>query len=246
MSEAIKLLLPFIYTPRNYDHVLRKLASFAFYEVYVITFLLREDPKINAWFLGVESWGQIGNVVRVLPYHDTINLSGFAIALLIAILTNVFQFHDRLSDIFGIREKFDIEKILIPLAFDVGVFVTEETRAKIAKHRDVLMHAVFYRYASSRAQESLVDKHDIEHALNAWSWYWVFVEAVTYFGLGLVIAWLFGLKTLSLVFLITVIAASILGVLQRSRLSRYARPQIETIASHPEAASDVRERFNAL
>jgi hypothetical protein len=47
----------------------------------------------------------------------------------------------------------------------------------IDDHRDSLMRDVFYRFASSKSDNPVVDKHDIEHALNAWAWFWAFVEA---------------------------------------------------------------------
>ena len=172
--------------------MLKKLASFAFYETYIITLLLRVNPAANSLFRRVESWGPIGKLDAVIPNHLVLNLSGLAIAFGVAILTHMFQFHDRISDVLGIRRRFDREAILIPLFQRVGLTITQDKASEIRKHRDELMRAVFYRYASSRAESPLVDKHDIEHALNAWSWFWVCVEAVTYFGAGTIIAWWLG------------------------------------------------------
>ena len=136
--------------------------------------------------------GPIGKAVGTIPHSDVLNLSGVVIAFVVALLTRMFQFHDRISDVLGIRRRFDLKNILIPLAKRVGSDVTEEKELKMAERRDELMHAVFYKYASSRAEKPLVDKHDIEHALNAWSWFWVLVEAFCYFGVGAVLAWCLG------------------------------------------------------
>lgn len=246
MEKTIKIILPFLSTTKNYDQVLTKLASFAFYETYAITLILRQNSKFGTFFSGIESWGPIGKIVQIVPHHDALNISGIVIAFAVAVLTHAFQFHDRISDVFGIRRRFDRRRILIPLSQRVGVPVDEDKEAKIALRRDELMHAVFYKYASSRAEKPLVDKHDIEHALNAWSWFWAFVEAVAYFGFGAIIAWWLDSGDLAIVFAFLSAGPLFVALLQWPRLARYVRPQIDSIAADPLAAADVRQQFNAL
>jgi hypothetical protein len=197
MEEVVKLILPFLAVPKNYEEMLKKLASLAFYQTYVIILVLRRNPILDSFFRTIESWGPLDKVVSVIPNHEALNLSGLVIAFAVAILTHIFQLHDRISDIFAIRRRFDRKSILVPLAQRVGSIVTEDKELKIGKHRRELMRAVFYKYTSSRADEPLVDKHDIEHALNAWSWFWVCVEGLTYFGAGAITAGWFGTPELS-------------------------------------------------
>jgi hypothetical protein len=246
MKEVIDLVLPFLSTTKNYDEILKKLASFAFYETYLITLLLRANPRFDAFFTVIESWGPIGKIVGIIPHYDVLNLSGIVIAFVVAVLTHTFQFHDRISDVLGIRRRFDCKSILIPLSQGVGSVVTKDKEAKIAQRRDELMHAVFYKYASSRDDHPLVDKHDIEHALNAWSWLWVFVEGAFYFGVGAIIAWWLGSRNLAATLTIVWIALVVLAFVQCARLHRYARPQIDTIAADPTASFDVKRKFDAL
>jgi hypothetical protein len=246
MKEVLDLVLPFLSTTKNYDEILKKLASFAFYETYIITLLLRGNPRFDAFFTAIESWGPIGKVVGIIPHHDVLNLSGIVIAFVVAVLTHTFKFHDRISDVFGIRRRFDRKSILIPLFQRVGCVVTKDKEVKIAQQRDRLMRAVFYRYASSRDDHPLVDKHDIEHALDAWSWFWVFVEAIFYVGVGAIIAWWLGSRNLAVIFAGVSIALLVLAFAQRARLDRYARPQIDTIAADPTASYDIKRKFDAL
>ncbi|MEX2299199.1 MAG: hypothetical protein WD715_17415 [Dongiaceae bacterium] len=103
MEEVIKLVLPFLSTPKNYAEILKKLACFAFYETYFITLALRDNPVFDSFFTRIESWGPIGKVVAIIPHHDALNLSGVVVAFIVAVLTHMFHFHDRISDIFGIR-----------------------------------------------------------------------------------------------------------------------------------------------
>src|SRR5258707_12050091 len=133
MKEVIDLLLPFLSTTKNYDEVLKKLASFAFYETYFITLLLRANPSFDAFFKDIESWGPIGRVVGIIPHSDVLNVFGFVIAFVVAILTHTFQFHDRISDVFGIRRRFDRKTILIPLFQRVGCVITNDKEATIAQ-----------------------------------------------------------------------------------------------------------------
>jgi hypothetical protein len=245
MKEFIDLILPFFSTTKNYDDILRKLASFAFYETYVITLLLRSNPRFDAFFRAIESWGPVGKVVDIIPHHEVLNLSGVVIAFVVAILTHTFKFHDRISDVLRIRSRFDRKSILIPLAQRVGSSVTKEKEAKMARHRDELMHAVFYKYASSRDEHPLVDKHDIEHALDAWSWLWVFIEGIFYFGTGAFIAWWLGSRKLAEGFGILSVALLVVALAQRIRLDRYARPQINSIAADHTASYDVKQKFDA-
>jgi hypothetical protein len=246
MKEIIDLLLPFLSTTKNYDEILKKLASFAFYETYLITLLLRTNPRFDSVFRAIESWGPIGKVVGIIPHYNVLNVSGFVIGFLIAVLTHAFQFHDRISDVIGIRRRFDRKSILVPLFQRVGCVVTKDKEAHIAQQRDELMHAVFYKYASSRAEQPLVDKHDIEHALNAWSWFWVFVEGVFYFSVGAIIAWWLDSQNLTVTFGIVAIVLMVLALVQRTRLNRYARPQIDTIANDPTASYNIKSKFDAL
>jgi len=246
MDQIIKLILPFFSTTRDYADVLKRLASFAFYETYLITFLLRSNPHYDSFFTTVESWGPVGKAISTIPHYDVFNLSGLMIAFLVAILTLTFQFHNLISGILGIRRRFDRKSILIPLARAVGYEVTKDSERKIRKQRQELMHAVFYRYASSRAEKPLVDKHDIEYALNAWSWFWVFVEAVFYFGIGAIIAWRVDSGRLAVGFAVVSAVVLVLSMIQRLRLDRYSRPEIETIASDRTAAYEIKARFDAL
>jgi hypothetical protein len=246
MKEVIDLLLPFLSTTKNYDEILKKLASFAFYETYIITFLLRANPRVDGFFKTIESWGPIGKALATIPHFEVLNLSGIVIAFAVAVLTHTFQLHDRISDVFGIRRRFDRKIILIPLFRRIGCVVSKGREAKIAQQRDELMHAVFYKYASSAATQPLVDRHDIEQALNAWSWFWVFVEGVFYFGVGAIIAWWLDSGNLAAIFSIVSISLLVLALLQRLRLARYARPQLDTIAADPTASYDIKAKFDAL
>lgn len=59
MEAVVKILLPFISRPKSYADILTKLASFAFYETYIITFLL--DVNAIAKHISV-NWDAVGTM----------------------------------------------------------------------------------------------------------------------------------------------------------------------------------------
>jgi hypothetical protein len=246
MGDVLKLIIPFYSMPKNYDEVLRRLASLAFYEIYLITLILRGNPHFDAFIKALESWGPVGKIVDLIPHHDVLDPAGFVIAVAMASLSYIFQLHDQISNVIGIRRRFDRDRILVPLAKRVGVLMTNDKKAKIANCRERLMRAVFYKYASSRSDKPLVDKHDIEQALSAWSWFWAFVEAVFYFAIGAVIAWWLGSSNLAQVFAGISIVSLVIAWAQYLRLGRYARPQVDSISADETAATYVKQQFDAL
>jgi hypothetical protein len=80
MGEVIKLILPFLSTTKNYAEVLTKLASFAWYETYFITLLLRSNWRVDSLFTTIETWGPIGRAIRIIPHYDALaSLSRFSL-----------------------------------------------------------------------------------------------------------------------------------------------------------------------
>jgi hypothetical protein len=246
MNDALKLIVPFFSVPKNYDEVLRRLASLAFYEIYIIILILRANLHFNEVITALEAWGPMAQLVDVIPHHDILDPAGFGIAVALAGFSYIFQLHDRISDITGIRRRFDHNRILIPLAERVGVSMTKEKEESIASNRDKLMRAVFYKYASSASGNPLVDRHDIEHALGAWSWFWVFIEAVFYFAIGATAALWLGSSNLARLFAGVACGSLFAAGAQYLRLGRYALPQIDSIADDAAAAAHVRQQFDAL
>ncbi|MEX2167299.1 MAG: hypothetical protein WD852_09820 [Methyloceanibacter sp.] len=246
MGDLLNLFLPFVTTPRNYGDVLRKLAACAFYETYLITFFLRDIPLVDQALRSVETYGSLGEFLQTFPHANTLNIAGLGIAFGVAVFTFVFQLHDRISDLLGIRSRFDRDKILIPLAQKVGATLPERRMNEIKLQRQKLMREVFYRYASSRSTDPLVDRHDIEHALGRWAWFWVLVEASTFFATAAIIAALFGSLQIGSWFLLVSLLAVFLACFQYRRLGTYALAEVEAIAADQAAATSVRNVFNAL
>lgn len=246
MTDFLKLLLPVFLFPTDYSEMMKKLASLLFWETYIVTFILRELPDIDQTLSALETYGKIGEALSNIENYQSLNIGGIAIAMGVAGLAYMFQLHDRVSDLFRIRQRFDIAHILRPLAKLTGANLSKSQLVKLSVNRDTMMRKVFYKYASSKADAPLVDKHDIHHALNAWSWYWMFIEGVVLLLAATVICLSFGAKNFALGFGLVLVGDLVVGRIQYSRLPRYARPQIESIAADGQAAAAIKREFDAL
>lgn len=245
MADLLKFLLP-IFGPKNYSEMLKKLASFVFYEIWFVTFLLRSIPEIDTKFQSVESFGAIGKALSVIPAHEKLNLCGLAIALIVAGVSYAVQFHDRISDLLRIRQQFDRNYILFPLAVLVGAELSPAQINTMIQNRDAFLRTVFYPYVSSTAANPLVEKHEIERVMDIWSWYWVLVEAIPILLAASIVAGYFHANELIIGFGAAFIVLWLAAWLYSFRLERFTRPEIEAIAANATARLAVREAFDAL
>ncbi|MBS0233458.1 MAG: hypothetical protein JSR99_08220 [Proteobacteria bacterium] len=246
VEQFLNLIVPFFSTPKTYSEMLAKLAGAAFYVTYGITFFLREIPALGALFRKIDQVTPGSAIISRVPQAQAFNRAGALIAISAALLSQVLHLHDRVSDILGIRRRFDRNRILIPLARLVGANLSPDQKAKIAIERHRLMRSVFYRYASSRIDDPVVDKHDIEHALGAWSWFWTFVEGGTLTAIGTIIALLYSSHSTAIYLASATLTFIAMAVLISQRLAHYAQNEIETIAATQGAREAVRAVFDAL
>jgi hypothetical protein len=166
-------------------------------------------------------------------------------ALAIGIATRVFRLHARVSDWLGIRECFDLEVIIGGLANKLAVDLEPIGKERLQKARHVLMRKAFYPFVSSSHPQ--IDPQLIHQALDAWSWFWVGVEAtllftLTAFGLIAGGAYRIGFQTLSIVLALAALGLPAL----RSQCKRYAHAQVRAILAHPTRAAAVRAALEEL
>lgn len=105
-------------------------------------------------------------------YGMKLNLSLLYIPIVIATLENVFNIHDKLSDLFGIRYRYDKNIIIghFLKVLNMDKYIQKVNR----KNRESIMNEIFYEYVSSTSPK--IDPHLIYLALGAWSWYWIFLD----------------------------------------------------------------------
>ena len=109
-------------------------------------------------------------------------------ALAVGMLTRIFHLHARISDWLGIRECFDVEVIIAELAAQLAIDLSLDRRRAIDRSsRHNIMRRAFYPFVSGPQPQ--IDPQLIQQALDAWSWFWIGIEATLVFtltGLGLI------------------------------------------------------------
>lgn len=166
-------------------------------------------------------------------------------ALAVGIVTRVFRMHARISDWLGIRECFDIDVIIGALAAQLAIDMTPIAEEQLMKQRHGIMRRAFYAFVSGSQPQ--IDPQLIQQALDAWSWFWVGVEASLVFvvcGLGLIAGGVceVGLRTIGG----TLILATIGLPTMRGQCKRYAIAQVRAIVLDPARAANVRAAFAEL
>ncbi|MEY2539509.1 MAG: hypothetical protein QOG67_3249 [Verrucomicrobiota bacterium] len=244
MDSILRVLMPF-FGPKNYSEMLWKIALADFWLALACTFLVRYDPWIDGRFLRFEHLPGLKEFAAAVKAPE-VNIGGFALALVVLVFSRTTRFHDRVSDLFKIRARFDRANILLPLAVMSGVQMTARQIGHLTIDRHPLMREAFYKYASSRQETPLVDKHDIESALEAWHMYWVALEwffIVSGFAIFSAVA---GSFWLLVIFWIVSMALLLFMHLRYGLLERRVDPQIQKIAGNDEANAANRQVFEEL
>jgi hypothetical protein len=116
---------------------------------------------------------------------------------------------------------------------------------KLRRSRHSIMRKAFYPFVSG--SRPAIDQQLVQQALDAWSWFWIGVEATLVFvltGLGLVAAseYLAGLQTIA-----GSLAAATIGLpLMRGQCRLYAVAQVRAILADAARANVVRSAFDDL
>ena len=208
-----------------------------------------------AWTLAIltlnQSFEAIRNrlpqaIVKVPSTDFQVPVGVLLIAAGIAGAYRAFKFHDRLSDLFGIRHRFEVKDILLPMASASGISLSLNQQAAVEAKRRDLMGQVFYKYASSTAKEPPIDRHNIIMALDQWSWYWIITEAAAVATITAFISVWFGGFVMAFWLLFAVLLALWLLQYLRIRSVRYSQDQIKLILEDTDRKDAVSMAFRAL
>jgi hypothetical protein len=166
-------------------------------------------------------------------------------ALAVGILTRIYHLHARISDWLAIRECFDVDVIIRELAAQLTIDLTLVAEGELVQHRHVIMRKAFYPFVSGPQPQ--IDPQLIEQALDAWSWFWIGVEATFVFiiaGLGLIASGVYdiGLQTIGGALVLAAIGLPAM----RGQCRRYAIAQVRAIVVDPTRATAVRAVFSEL
>jgi hypothetical protein len=222
----------------DYQSMLNRIFWFASCSAVVAIWMLRlNNAALNAWLRQIDFDVEFGGN-KTLPVPG-----GYLFpALAVGILTRIFRVHARISDWLGIRESFDIQVIIAEFASQLGINLHSISYEQLVERRHTLMRQTFYAYVSGAQPQ--IDQKLVEQALDAWSWFWVGIEATFVFvlaGLGLVAggAYTVGLQTMGGALIFAAIGLPAM----RSQCRRYAIAQVRAIVDQPSRAAAVRTAF---
>lgn len=181
-----------------------------------------------------------------LPFVKEITVLGYLLpGIAVAFFARAIRLHDRISDFMRIRERFEVNEILRPLAEQCGVPIGNLSLDLVRAARRRLMGRVFYKYTSSTTPK--IDRHLINEALDWWSWYWSIIESLAVFvaaGVTLLFAhpmW-HGWAVLSGCLVVAVIALPFF----RAHCARYAADEVYAILAEETRKGQVLKAFSAL
>ena len=225
---------------KDYPAMLYRIFFFTAIVSSVATWLLRiHFPKLDAVLSNLD-------IDVDLKFVKEVKLLGYVLpGVVIAFVARAIRLHDRISDLFRIRENFDIHSIILPLAAGSGVSVGALKMDQLRASRSHLMGRIFYAYASSTNPQ--IDRHLIVEALDWWSWFWVLTEAVALLlPIGLVLLFVephwYGAAVLGACF--TICMAAIPFFYWHCR--RYARAEVNEILADEVRKAQIKKEFGAL
>jgi hypothetical protein len=219
----------------DYQSMLNRIFWFASASALVAIWILRiQIPGLDLMLREIDFAVEFGGN-KTLPI-----LGGYLLpALIVGIVTRVFRLHARISDWLGIRECFDIEVIIRELATQLGIDLSSVTEEELVNARHSIMRKAFYPFVSGA--QPPIDPQLIHQALDAWSWFWIAVEATFVFvmaGFGLIAGGVYGVGFQ------TVGGALVLAVIglpaMRRQCQRYAIAQVRAILADPARAATAR------
>lgn len=242
MGPFLRVLTPFFAAPRNYQEMLWKIAVADFWMALICTALVRYDPWINQLFTrleqlpGIKEFASLAKLPQITALElPAVSVANVVIALLVMFVSRITRFHNVVSNVFGIRARFDCANILLPLAIMSGAKMSARQIANLRRDRHHLMRETFYKYASSTKDKALVDKHDIHSALEAWAIYWVALEGIFVLSLFGLLSAMASSAWLLTVFWATSMVFLLFMYIRYSRLEKNVAPEIQQIAGNAEA-----------
>ncbi|MCH8348142.1 MAG: hypothetical protein IH901_06590 [Proteobacteria bacterium] len=229
----------------DYPQILSKCGNYLFLEVYLGSLILRKTINpVEGLFSRFEASIQLGEIEVILA---TINGSGLLIGFIAMVLGHILQFHKRLSNLIGIRKYFDLYIILLPLGSLSGSKASILTLEKLNVNRLAIMGQVFYKFCSVTAKNSPVDKHLIQNALTAWSWFWVLLEGLAIWLIFLLISVFFFESHIASKWFLAIIIFYLLPLrLIFQRCISYATAEVNSIIDNKKAKEHVKKKFNEL
>ncbi len=207
--------------PKNYPEMLKKIAYTMFFAVIIGMVILTNYLQSFSEFIKSISFG-----MQIEAYNIKIYIADLYIPLFFAILENVFEFHDKVSDLFKIRYKFD--KFVIIKNFLDQLNMPNKIKNVNKNNRKAIMDEIFYKYAGY--DKPSIDIHLIYMALHSWSWYWIIIDTMIVAVITGILMLLINFSAIGLfTFVAILFVLFILSCSVKSQCKKYALREVNTI-----------------
>jgi hypothetical protein len=223
--------------PTSYGAMLNKIGMFTFLSALGLTVVVVYFVPSLAAFLHSEP-----TTVEILTMK--IPLLFVVPPAIIALLARIGRLHDKMSDLFGVRARFDLYRILVPLCGSLQISVDKDFRDKLSSRRRAAMERTYYAYASF--EDPKISKALVLSAIDQWTWYWVLLEScVLLVAAGAVLLAFRSYGGASLI-LIALFLAILLFSTYYDVCGRLADAQIEEMVAEPERANKLKAEFTHI
>jgi hypothetical protein len=228
----------------TYDEMLTRIAIGTIVSSFVaIEWLRWHIGTLDGILATVDKWPAIGP----LKDYDKLPFGTILPAIVIGVLCRIIKLHDRLSDVFAIRKRFDISEILIPICGHCDKKMTSDRLDALSRDRHKWVRLLFYEYASSFKDKAIIDENLIRQALDWWTWAWVALESSAIFLVACIIAyWSTQYKTAFQMLTVANCLFITSSLLRTYGCRSTARAEVNAIMDNEKAASEIRKKLNAL
>jgi len=163
-------------------------------------------------------------------------------ALAVGLTTRIYRLHARISDALALRECFDVDVIIAEFATQLGIDLAMIPEQELLAHRHQIMRRAFYPFVTG--PQPAIDHGLVLQALDAWSWFWIGIEATLVFllvGLALVAG---GARDPGFTTIAATLILAALGLpAMRHQCARYAVAQVRAILADAAREDAARAAF---
>lgn len=239
--------------PKNYGDMLKKICGFniVLLSIYFVLFYFLSNDfnglvnKILNIFINKIEITRLSDIklfgASIVKFLDILFL--ITLALLISVIERIFRIHNLLSDILKIRKNFDTKYIIKNIIEKIGLNIDNDT---IENKRKEIMRNIFYEYVSSF--DPKIDRHNIEEALDYWTYFWVLLDSIFFLVFFIFISLVFQNFYLFLIYFLIIIIFSLVDYfyLYRIRCKEKANEEVNEILHDKKRKKEIRKYLNAL
>ena len=224
--------------PESYSDMLERVFVTTVVSGITCTVILASaSPAVKVLLDSVQAETEIGPIKGIKALY-------VLIPIVIAVISRIVLFHDRLSDLFRIRVIFDTRYILFPMARLSGHKVDKTMERRIRSARESAMYRVFYPYAGFATP--VIDRQLVRTALDNWGWFWVGFESGFLFVVTGIFIEIIGGAIQLIICVVALLIIALLLTIKWSACRRSADRQVRAIIEDPQRKADIHAYFSAM